>query len=148
MFMTPARILILSFFAISFIACDHTTYVAVRNYKEPCRVDVTYQKSGNTFFDNDTLKVKTIGNSNADSSLLRSNTSADSYYFTAPAGKEIALRPASLGQPIKQVKISNSTDSSWTINLWDRKEYKKLKKAGKIKTKGFIIRAAILIENK
>jgi len=123
-------------------------YVAVRNYKEPCKVNVTYQKSGGTFFDNDTLLLKPINNSEFDSSLLRVNTSAESYYFIAPREKEIALRPISLGQPIRQVEIISSSDSLWTINLWDRNEFKTLKKSGQIKTKGFIFTTSIYIENK
>lgn len=142
------KIIVLTFFVFGLTSCDYTMYVAVRNYKEPCRVNVTYQKSGNTFFDNDTLLLKALDNSKFDTSLLRVNTSTDSYYFIAPREKEIALRPMSLGQPIKQVEIINSSDSSWTINLWDRKEFKKLKKSGQVKTKGFIFTTSIFIENK
>jgi hypothetical protein len=123
-------------------------YVAVRNYKEPCKVHVTYQRSGNTFFDNDTLLLKPMNNSEFDGSLLRVNTSGNSYCFIAPREKEIALKPISLGQPIKQVEIISSSDSLWRINLWDRKEFKKLKKSGRIKTKGFIFTTSIYIENK
>ncbi len=122
-------------------------YVAVRNYRELCKVNVAYQKQGNTFFDSDTLLLKSINNSQFDSSLIRVNTSANSYYFLAPHNKEIALRPQSLGQPIKQVNISNSEDSTWKIDLWDRKEFKKLKKSGQIETQGFIFTTSIFINN-
>lgn len=135
-------------FILGLTSCDYTMYVAVRNYKEPCRVKVTYQKSGNTFFDNDTLLLRALNNSTFDSSLLRVNTSTDSYYFIAPRQKEIALRPQSLGQPIKQIEIINSSNSSWVINLRDREEFKKLKRSGQLKTKGFIFTTAIFIENK
>lgn len=147
-FMRYIKIIILTFFVAGFTSCDYTTYVAVRNYREPCRVNVTYQKYGSTFFDNDTLLLKVIGNSKLDSSLLRINTSTNSYYFIAPREKEIALNPISLGQPIKQVQVMNSSDSSWTINLWDKKGLKKLKKSGQVKTKGFIFTTSIFIENK
>ena len=142
------KIIVLAFFVVGLTSCDYTMYVAVRNYKEPCRVNVTYQKSGNTFFDSDTLLLSALDHPQFDSSLLRFNTSADSYYFIAPREKEIALRPKSLGNPIKQVEIINSSESSWTINLWDRKEFRKLKKSALIKTKGFIFTTSIFIENK
>ncbi len=147
--MKHIKVIILFFFVVGFTSCDYTMYVAVRNYREPGRVNVTYQKTGNTFFNNDTLLLNRIGNSTKfDSSLLRVNTSKDSYYFIAPREKEIGLRPISLGQPITQVHLVNSSDSSWTINLWDRKEFKKLKKLGRIRTKGFIFTTSIFIENK
>lgn len=142
------KIIIPAFFVFVFTSCDYTMYVAVQNYKEPCRVNVTYQKSGNTFFDNDTLMVKTINSAKSDSSLVRVNTSSNSYYFIAPREKEIGLRPRSLGNPIVQVEMINSSDSSWKINLRDRKAIWDLKKSGLIKTKGFIFTTAIFIENK
>lgn len=146
--MRHIKTITLIFFIVSLTSCDYSMYVAVRNYKEPCKVNVTYRKSGNTFFDSDTLLLKPINNSEFDSSLLRVNTSHNSYYFIAPREKEIALRPRSLGQPIRQVEIISSSDSLWRINLWDRDEFKKLKKSGQIKTKGFIFTTSIYIENK
>lgn len=148
--MKQFKAIIFTLCILGLTSCDYTMYVAVRNYKDPCRVNVTYQKSGYTFFDKDTLLLRGLDNSEFDSSLIRNNnTSTDSYYFIAPRLKEIALRPQSLKQqPIKQVEIINSSDSSWVINLWDRKEFKKLKKSGQLKTKGFIFTTSILIENK
>ncbi len=141
-------ILICAMLVVSLTSCDHTTYVSVRNYKEPCRVSVTYQKSGNSYFDNDTLFLKGIDSSKFDSSLLRVNTSPDSYYFIAPSNKEVVLNPISLGQPIRQVEIVCSPDSLWTVNIWNRKDMKQLKQWGRVKTKGFIFRTSIVIENK
>jgi len=94
------------------------------------------------------LAIKTIGKPDFDSSLVRINTSTSAYYFIAPRVKEIALSPTSLGQPIKQIEIINPSDSSWIINLWNRKEFKKLKKSGQIKTRSFVFPIAIFIENK
>jgi hypothetical protein len=123
-------------------------HVAVRNYKEPCRVEVTHEKSGAAFFDSDTLLLRDLDHPPFDSFLLRYNTSADSYYFIAPTEKEVSLRPIALGNPIKQVEIIKSSEPSMTINLLDRKQFRKLKKSGMIKTKGFIFTMSIFIENK
>ena len=147
--MRKIKIILISYFVVGLTSCDFTMYVGVRNFRQPCRVNVEYQRVGNPFFDKDTLLVGDIENIVVDSSLLRVNTSSNSYYFIAPNKKEVALRPVALGaQPIKTVTIINSSDSIWTINLWDRKQFKQLKKSGQIKTKGFIFTNSILIENK
>ena len=75
-FMRQLKIITFIFFVIGLTSCDHTMYIAVRNYKEPCKVNVAYQKDVNSFFDTDTLLLKPIGNSKFDSSLIRVNTSA------------------------------------------------------------------------
>ena len=147
--MRHIKMILISYFVVGLTSCDYTMYVGVRNFKQPCRVNVEYQRVGNPFFDKDTLLVRDIENSVVDTSLLRINTSSNSYYFIAPNKQEVALRPIALGaQPIKNVTIINSADSIWIINLWDRKQFKQLKKSGQIKTKGFIFTNSILIENK
>lgn len=145
--MRPFKLIITAILYFVVVSCDHTTYVAVRNYKEPCRVLVTYEKSGNTIIDHDSLKLRNINSTKIHSLIVRTNTSLNSYLFIAPGGKETGLMPQSLGQPIKQVEIFNTTDSPWIIHLWERKEYKKLKKSGQITTKGFIFTTEILINN-
>lgn len=142
------KISLLAILGFGLTSCDYSMHVAVRNYKEPCRVNVTYQKTANTLSDNDSLLVKFIDNPKFDNSLDLINTSSNSYYFTAPSNKEVVLKPVSLGQPIKQIEIINSPDSAWKIDLGDRKQFKKLKKSGQIKTKGFIFTTSIFIENK
>lgn len=130
-------------------SCDYTMYVAVRNYREPCKVNVTFDKSVGTFFDNDTLSLKSIPNADFDGSLIRNNTGPGTYSFIAPHNKEIALRPVALNrQPISQIEIINAVDSSWVINLRDRAEFQKLKKSGRIKTRRFIVTTGFFIENK
>ncbi len=146
--MRNIKIIPIYFFVACLTSCDYTVYVGIRNFKQPCRVNVEYQRVGNPFFDKDTLFVKDIEDAVFDSSCLRVNTSSNSYYFIAPNQREVALRPVALGtQPITNVSIINSPDSIWTINLWDRKQVKQLKKSGQIKTKGFIYTRSILIEN-
>ena len=148
MFIKQQKIITLAFLITYLTSCDYTMNVAVRNYKRPCRVNITYQKSIDTFFDNDTLLFSSLDSRQFDSSLLRFNTSANSYYFIAPSNKEITLHPKSIGNPIEKVEIFDSSDSSWTINLWDRKEIRRLKRSGLIKTKGFLFTTSIFIENK
>jgi hypothetical protein len=137
---------ILYFFVVS---CDFTTYVGVRNYQGPCRVQVTYRKSGShDFFDKDSLFVRDFGNSKIDSVIIRTNTSSDSYFFIAPGEKETGLMPNSVNeQPIKQVEIFNASDTPWIIHLWERKEFKNLKKSGRITTKGFVFASTVIINN-
>jgi len=141
---------LLAFIIFVMTSCDVTKYVAVRNYREPAKVCVTYQKVGNPFFDNDTLKLKNINTPKFDSSLVRQNASDSSYCFIAPMGKEVALKPIALGGlPIQQIKVFNSPDSVLTVNLWgDRNEIKRLKKAGIIQIKGWIFTHSIIVENK
>ena len=147
--MRKTKIILIFFLFIGITSCDFTMHVGVRNYKQPCRVNVEYQKVGNPFFDKDSLLVSDIEKSVFDSTLIRINTSSNSYYFIAPNKKEVALRPFALGaQPIKHVTIINSADSIWVLNLWDKKQFKQLKKSGQIKTKGFIFTHSILIVNK
>lgn len=149
MLMKYLKTILLASIIFVMTSCDYMMYVAVRNYREPAKVCVTYQKVGNTFFDNDTLQLKNIYTPTFDSSLIRQNASDSSYCFTAPKGYEVALKPVSLGTPIQQIKIFNSPDSVLTVNLWgDRKEVKKLKKAGVIQTKGWIFTHTIIVENK
>ena len=130
------------------ISCDYSMRVSIRNYNDDCKVTVAYERFPQPIFESDTLFVKSLNNSKWDSSLIRVNTSLNTYFFTSPKETEISLNPVSLGLPIKQVDIINSTDSTWTINLLDKKELKKLKKSGQIKTKGFIFTTSVIIENK
>src|SRR6476661_4002105 len=105
------NIILISCFVVGLTSCDFTMYVGVRNFRQPCRVNVEYQRVGNPFFDKDTLLVRDIEYSVVDSSLIRVNTSSNSYYFIAPNKKEVSLRPNALGaQPIKNVAIINSSD--------------------------------------
>ena len=133
---------------VGLTSCDYSMHISVRNYKEPCRVDVTYEKAGSTFFDSDTLAVKMLASPRLGSSLLRVNTSANTYFFTAPREREVVLNPISLGNSIKDITIANSPDSFWTIHLWDRHQLRKVKRSGQIKTSGFIFWHAISIENR
>lgn len=127
---------------------DYTMYVAVRNYKEPCRVNVLYEKYGGGYYDNDTLPLKGIGNPGFASSLVRKNTSDSTYNFIAPLESEVALRPRAFGVPIRKIEIVNESKGSWTVNLLDKKGFKQAKNAGQIKTKGFLFTSSIFIENK
>ncbi|HMG68560.1 MAG TPA: hypothetical protein VK588_12770 [Chitinophagaceae bacterium] len=128
-------------------SCDHSIYVAVRNYKPACKVNVAYDGT-NTFFNNDTLFTHDLDDPKLHGSIVRINTSPTSYSFIAPPGNEIGLRPQSFGQPIKQIEIMNSADSTWNINLWDRKQFKKLRKEGLIKIRRVIFISSIFIINK
>ena len=142
------KLIMPAFYLFALTSCDFSMYTAVRNYKEPCKVNVVYNNTGSLINNSDTLLVKNIDDAKPDSQLVRTNTSSNAYYFTAPQKKEIALRPVALAQPIKQVQMTNSSGSTWEINFSDKKQFKKLRKSGQIKTKGFIFTNTILIENK
>lgn len=128
-------------------SCDHTTYVAVRNYKPSCKVNVTYVGS-NLLFNNYTLFTSGLANPKLHGSIVRVNTSPSTYSFIAPQETEIGLNPASLGQPIKQIEIINAPDSAFDINLWDRKQFKKFRKEGIIKIRRVIFISSIIVINK
>ena len=141
--------ILLAFIIFVMTSCDYTMYVALRNYREPAKVCVTYPKAGLILWNNDTLLLKHINTPTFDSSLIRLNASDSSYCFIAPKGKEVALQPISFDKPpINQIRIFNSPDSVLTVNIEDRKEFKKLKKAGIIQTRGFIFTYSIFVENK
>jgi hypothetical protein len=142
------NLLIFTFLLFALTSCDYTMRVAIRNHKDPCRVQVSYERSEKIILNNDTLLVGDLYNASFERYILRTNTSAESYYFIAPKHKETVLAPTALGMPIKEVTIINSVDSFWKIDLRDRKVIRKLKKAGKVRTKGFIFKTSIVIENK
>ncbi|HEY4967770.1 MAG TPA: hypothetical protein VII28_15300 [Puia sp.] len=145
--MRPFKIIIPALLYFIVVSCDIVSYVGVRNYQGPCRVQVTYDKSDNTFHDNDSLFFGNFNNTKFDSLIIRTNTSPNSYFFIAPREKVVRLMPTSLGQPIKQVEIFNAIDSPWIIHPWNRKELKKLEKLGQITLTGFPIKRAIWINN-
>jgi hypothetical protein len=122
-------------------------HVAVRNYREPAKVCVTHQRAGH-YRNSDTLNLKGLDDQTSASLLIRENTSDSSYCFIAPKGYEVHLQPIALGTPIQQVRIINAHDSVLTVNLWNGRALRKLKRAGIIKTKAFIFTHSIFIENK
>lgn len=130
------------------ISCDFTVWISLRNYREACNIKVDHQNLTEQTYYSDTLFLTNIDNPEIKSSVIRTNTSPNKYFFTCPKQVDVALNPIALGTPIKQVDIINASDSLWSINLWNRKEFKKLKKSGQIKTKGFIFTHQITIENK
>lgn len=140
--------IILCFFAGVLASCDYSTSVSVRNYKkEPCRVKVAYYPGMDISSRKDTLAARDIGASAISSNIIRTNTSDSTYYFIAPQGKEVFLRPVALGLPVIQVDLVNG-DSIKAFNLQSRKQIRRWKKSGAITTKGFIFKTSIIINNK
>jgi hypothetical protein len=93
--------------------------------------------------------MKNIQNSNYDGFIVREPTSDSSYSFIGPVGKEVILKPVSLGTPIRKITIINSQDSTHTVDFRaGKKDLLKLKKSGIVKTKGFIFATSIIVENK
>mgnify|MGYP000907647428 CR=1 FL=1 len=146
MFMKFSLLILLTSTVLCLTSCDYTTYVALRNYKESSKVQV-YYNSTNPIFNSDTLRVLSLMTPISNSLVVRENISLDSYTFIAPSNSEIIFQPFSLGQPIKQIDIFHTKDSITRIILWDGKAYKKLKKLGIIKDKGFIFKTRIYIDN-